>query len=329
MQNLKQLSGDRFILDHDASAMTVNEQPLVFDVPLELGTCDAALLSTSHQIVLGRSQFQFHPGNTGPTFSFGTITRHFQADTFVVSSSVGGVCQSIYADIGKTVTFGNRLTYFTRERETVYEAVVDASRDLRLANLSIPISSLALLVGEDITDRLLKILNLSETHSGAVHRIPLRITQILYDAVNPRVSGSMWQLYVQSKVLEYLCELVDLVEKREYEMVRLSNKQALIRSIHDELLDWEGKLPSLAELSQAYDLPARTLNQLFMEEFGRTIQQCVTRSRLEKAHRDIQASDVPLKELAHQLGYSHVNHFITAFKREFGYPPGSLRHSEL
>jgi AraC-like DNA-binding protein len=32
-----------------------------------------------------------------------------------------------------------------------------------------------------------------------------------------------------------------------------------------------------------------------------------------------------MKALANQLGYSHVNHFITAFKRQFGYSPGTIR----
>jgi AraC-like DNA-binding protein len=32
-----------------------------------------------------------------------------------------------------------------------------------------------------------------------------------------------------------------------------------------------------------------------------------------------------MKVIAERLGYSHVNHFITALKRKFGYPPGSVR----
>jgi len=32
-----------------------------------------------------------------------------------------------------------------------------------------------------------------------------------------------------------------------------------------------------------------------------------------------------MKTLAHKIGYSHVNHFITAFKKKFGVTPGSLR----
>jgi AraC-like DNA-binding protein len=34
---------------------------------------------------------------------------------------------------------------------------------------------------------------------------------------------------------------------------------------------------------------------------------------------------VSFRSAATRLGYSHVNHFISAFKRKFGYSPGSLR----
>jgi AraC-like DNA-binding protein len=33
-----------------------------------------------------------------------------------------------------------------------------------------------------------------------------------------------------------------------------------------------------------------------------------------------------MKVLAERLGYSHVNNFIHAFSKRFGYSPGSLRH---
>ena len=35
-----------------------------------------------------------------------------------------------------------------------------------------------------------------------------------------------------------------------------------------------------------------------------------------------------VKQLADRLGYSHVNHFINAFRRQYGYPPGQLRRHQ-
>jgi AraC-like DNA-binding protein len=51
----------------------------------------------------------------------------------------------------------------------------------------------------------------------------------------------------------------------------------------------------------------------------------MTDHRLAQAHALLQTEQISMKVLAARLGYSHVNHFIAAFRKKFGYPPGSLR----
>jgi AraC-like DNA-binding protein len=62
-----------------------------------------------------------------------------------------------------------------------------------------------------------------------------------------------------------------------------------------------------------------------MNEYGESIFSFLTNYRLEQARMAIEKSGQPLKVIAHRIGYSHVNHFITAFKRKYNYTPGSLR----
>jgi AraC-like DNA-binding protein len=51
----------------------------------------------------------------------------------------------------------------------------------------------------------------------------------------------------------------------------------------------------------------------------------VSEQRLDQAYDALMTTDVPIKLIAVNLGYSHVNHFSNAFRKKFGYPPGSLR----
>jgi len=51
----------------------------------------------------------------------------------------------------------------------------------------------------------------------------------------------------------------------------------------------------------------------------------LTNYRLEQARLAIEKGRQPLKVIAYKVGYSHVNHFITAFKRKYNCTPGSLR----
>lgn len=100
-----------------------------------------------------------------------------------------------------------------------------------------------------------------------------------------------------------------------------------IRDLKEHLLNLEGRLPTLGQLGTDFGLSAKQLNIEFKAEFGQSIFEYVTANRLEQAHEALLQSSIPMKVLSQRLGYSHVNHFITAFKRKFGYPPGSLRRN--
>lgn len=101
----------------------------------------------------------------------------------------------------------------------------------------------------------------------------------------------------------------------------------IARKLHAEarVLDYLARLSTRGELAQQFGLSARRLNDAFAAEYGQSIFNFVTGHRLDEAHASLLAGHTPLKVLAARLGYSHVNHFIAAFKRRFGYPPGSLR----
>ena len=67
------------------------------------------------------------------------------------------------------------------------------------------------------------------------------------------------------------------------------------------------------------------LDEAFRKRFGLSIYAFVSDHRLVEAHAALARTDIPMKALAANLGYSHVNNFIYAFKKKFGYPPGSVR----
>jgi DNA-binding response OmpR family regulator len=98
-----------------------------------------------------------------------------------------------------------------------------------------------------------------------------------------------------------------------------------VQALHEFLMQMDGKIPTINELASQFGLSARNLNEVFMHEYGHSINSFVTDYRLTQAHTILVESDIPMKQVAAWLGYSHVNHFITAFKRKFGYSPGTLR----
>jgi superfamily I DNA/RNA helicase len=60
-------------------------------------------------------------------------------------------------------------------------------------------------------------------------------------------------------------------------------------------------------------------------DYNQSIYNFLANQRLDQAYQGLLETDIPMKILAHKIGYSHVNHFITAFKNKFGVTPGSIR----
>ena len=97
--------------------------------------------------------------------------------------------------------------------------------------------------------------------------------------------------------------------------------------LHALLLAVKSHYPSLDDLARRFFCSARRLNEDFKGEYGLSVYEFISDLQLKRAHAAILSTSIPLKRLAEDLGYSHVNHFNAAFKRHFGYPPGSLRRN--
>jgi len=97
------------------------------------------------------------------------------------------------------------------------------------------------------------------------------------------------------------------------------------RAIHQQLTNTKGKLPTMEDLATQYACSTRILNDEFETEYGQPIYPYVTEYRFNQAHAAIERTSTPLKIVAENLGYTHVNHFNAAFRKRFGYPPGKLR----
>ena len=98
-----------------------------------------------------------------------------------------------------------------------------------------------------------------------------------------------------------------------------------VHQLYEEISGLQGKVPTLDELAKQYGMSARVLNKEFRKVYGVSIFSYISELRLKEAHEALLKTDLPMKNMALNMGYSHVNHFISAFGKKFGYSPGSLR----
>ncbi len=187
-------------------------------------------------------------------------------------------------------------------------------------------SALNRLIGADSAARLLNDLGLSAEVLTVVHDMPAHVSAPLREGLGGPFTGSVRKLYAQARMLDYLAGLLLYLENSRA-LPKERRHRARIRDVHAHLLQLEGTVPTLSDLAQEFGLSAQQINKEFTAEYGQSVFAFITAHRLEQAQQALKQSAVPMKVLATRLGYSHVNHFITAFKRQFGYTPGSVRHN--
>ncbi len=203
---------------------------------------------------------------------------------------------------------------------------VDGSFSGEAHHVSLSRTVLNQLIGETTGDQLLAGLSINRPPALVVKSIPLHVSHLLIAAITPTLTGAARTLYCQAKVLEYLSALVDFVCSNDTAVTKPNLKtRQRAQAIHDQLMDSEGKMPTLGELATQYGRSAKLLNEEFVQEFGSSIHVFMMEHRLSQAHAALQQTDISIKQLAARLGYAHVSNFAIAFKRKFGYPPGNLR----
>jgi len=81
------------------------------------------------------------------------------------------------------------------------------------------------------------------------------------------------------------------------------------------------------DVASAVRIGRRTLERRFQRFVGRSVGEEIARTRLQNAKRIICTTDEPVKSVAAASGYRSIASFSTAFRKEFGVAPHTLRKS--
>ena len=276
-------------------------------------------------MVIRRGTAHFTPEASGTLCPFMTVKEQFQEPVLSLHAPLTG--RVILSDFqaGHDFIFDSSNTLFQHSTSRDNEIKLDASNNFDMFTLLVADSVLCELCGEEYRHTLLETLAIAAIPTASIRKVPHRISALLHSSIPDHLTGNISKLHAQAKVLEYLCRLGEYFGATKREVTPASRIQSRITLIHEELCQLEGKVPSLNELAQRYDLPAAVLREEFRKMYGKSLFGYISEVRLNEAHAALLNSAIPMKIIANNLGYSHVNHFISAFGRQFGYSPGSLR----
>ena len=94
-----------------------------------------------------------------------------------------------------------------------------------------------------------------------------------------------------------------------------------MESIIDQLRTEGIKAQSINRLAKANGMSHRQLNRRFKEATGLTPQQFMVRSRIEKACEMLRESDLPISDLAYDLGFCDQSAFTAQFRKRMTLTP--------
>ena len=276
-------------------------------------------------IVVIQDTHDFVSGRCPPTLSLGNFSVIFPEPVFCVSTMHQGQLQFTDLRTKDTAIREPGVDLFSHRLDSTLEQIVFTDSPIRSTHLMIPTSQLTKLLDNEIVELIFDQFQITRPQTYCLQSIPLSISQLLETCVNHSLRGSLKTIYLQARVLDYLCSLALHLGSNVVKIQNRNSSQVRAQAVHNFLLSVGSETPTLQSLSKKFGASPNKLNVEFTNVFGESIFSFLTSYRLEQARLAIKNSDLPLKSIAHRVGYSHVNHFITAFKRKYNQTPGSLR----
>jgi len=91
----------------------------------------------------------------------------------------------------------------------------------------------------------------------------------------------------------------------------------------------ENSSRTLADLAYGCTLSISRLSHLFKDKTGLTVGKFRRNCRLQEAMKMLATTDMPIKQIAYELGYRHTSSFVRAFERHTGVSPSDYRNYEI
>jgi AraC family transcriptional regulator, transcriptional activator of the genes for pyochelin and ferripyochelin receptors len=157
----------------------------------------------------------------------------------------------------------------------------------------------------------------------------IQMMGIAHDILYGDFSEHVKNLYVEAKVIELLIQALDKVGHfhsnmaarivlRPYDIERIKEAAELLIQNMDNPL-------TIVELAHRVGLNDYKLKKGFKQVYGTTIFNYFMGARMERAKSLLEDTSIPVMDIAYMTGYRNISNFITAFRKNFGGSPGSLR----
>jgi len=306
-----------------ATAPDTNKIQIAYPPDLATGISERTRTREGIVLIQDKHHFAQRPGNS--KCNLGKFSFTFQEPVFAIHVVHEG--RVIIADLESKET---RLRQpgadgFGQLLGCSVEQTAISSQSLITTILIIPIQYLRQLLDEDTMTLMLERLSIDKVNAFNCYPVPASISKMLANCLDHTLRDLLKALQLQARVLDYLCSLALHLDSGIVKSQNQHPAKVRAQNVRNWLMSVGAETPTLASISNQFGASPNKLNTEFTLEYGESIISFLRNYRLEQAYLAIEKGGQPLKVIAHRIGYSHINHFITAFKHKFNRTPGSLR----
>ena len=166
-----------------------------------------------------------------------------------------------------------------------------------------------------------------ENTSITVITAPALLVAAGRNLLNPPVSKSMHPIYLQGASLLFLSLAIDALHTsscsksinflNQCDRIKLSQVKKHIETNLDNP-------PSIEKLSKMFYINTFKLKNGFKLLYGMSVAAYIQYCRVTYAYNRFIRGETNVSQCAWEVGYTNVSHFISAFRKHYGYTPGEV-----
>ncbi len=156
------------------------------------------------------------------------------------------------------------------------------------------------------------------------------LRQAIQSVIDNPFSGNLQRQWIWFKTIEILVLQAEALGAEDPVRVEgwSPKEQKQLDEVRELLRSRFNDPPTLPEIARAVGLNEYKLKRGFKARFGTSIFKYLTALRLEKARQLLLDSQVAVKDIAVELGYSSPQHLATAFRKQFEQSPRDYRKAK-
>jgi AraC-like DNA-binding protein len=235
----------------------------------------------------------------------------------------------VRTDAGKDVNLKEGEFTFFRSADNRRAVLFDKGKEYRIFDTSYSTQLLNALIEsfpslkEFINNTLL---NKTKTKFKQQSFTSAKMIDLANDILKSPHDESLRRLYFENKVNDQLFELIVQAYKKEPAENGLTQMEtSAVAKARDIILEDITQHHTIQDISKQVQLNEFKLKAGFKKTYGTGIFECLLEARMEGAKKLLIETDKPLKEIASLTGYEYLTNFAIAFRKYFGYTPGSVR----